>query len=161
MDPIQESAFETAIATETHSLSFYRAVTSKIKNNNTRRVFELLAQEEAGHLDLFCSIYQGKEADLVELLGKNYVNTLFDPYYCSMLDSIDSEKDALQIALKEKQECIDFYTASVETIRDPQLHDVFARILAETHKHCEMISEEYMRLMNIGDSAKDYISVRE
>jgi rubrerythrin len=164
MGSLQETAFETAIAIETRSLSFYRAVTSRVKDNSTRRIFELLAQEEARHLDLFCTLYQGDESELVKILGKNYIDIFNDPYYCSLLNSVDagaSEKDALQIALKEEQACVDCYSAFVESLREPHIHAVFARILDETHKHCEMISEEYMRLMNTATSPDRNINVRE
>lgn len=164
METIQESAFEKAIAMETRSLSFYRAITLKVKDCKTRQVFELLAQEEAAHLHLFCGMFQGEEADLARLLGKNYVNTLFDPRYCSMVNSIDtdsSEKDALRIALEEEQACIDRYAALVETIRDPQVYDLFTRILDETRKQCEIISEEYTRLMGMAGSMDEDIFVRE
>jgi len=164
MGSFQETVFETAIAMETRSLSFYRAVTSRVKDNNTRRIFELLAQEEARHLDSFCTLYQGEESELVKILGKNYIDIFNDPDYCSLLNSVDantSEKDALQIALKEERACIDCYSVLVETLQEPHIHDVFARILDETHKHCEMISEEYMRLMDMATSQDRNINVRE
>jgi rubrerythrin len=147
-----QKAFEAAIAMETRSLSFYRALSTRAKDRDTKRVFELLAKDEAGHLNLFCSMYQGNEEDLVRLLAKNYINTMFDPKYCSMLNSMEVDsmvEEALQTALGEELACIEFYTVYMETVRDPKLQDLFARILEETHKHCEIISEEYLRHLNV------------
>ncbi len=60
MSSMLETAFETAIAIETRSLLFYRAVASKVEDHKTRQIFELLAQEEANHLESFCSLYREK-----------------------------------------------------------------------------------------------------
>jgi rubrerythrin len=137
-------------------------MSSKVKDIRTRQVLELLAQEEADHLESFCNLYLGNDNDLVDILGKNSIYA--DPYYSSLLNSVDgntTEKDALRIALKEEQACIEWYSVFVDTIREPRLHEVFVRILNETQKHGELISEEYMRLMNMVDRSDQENYVRE
>ncbi|HBA73688.1 MAG: hypothetical protein A2X82_07230 [Geobacteraceae bacterium GWC2_55_20] len=147
MEFFQEKAILTAIAIEIRSLSFYRSMSSKVDDIHTRRFFELLAVEEADQLNLFCKQYSGNDGKLVDILVKN--NMYSYPYYCSMLNSVGchtSESDALQIALKEEQACIDCYTEFMEEIQEPTIRDIFESILKEARKHCELISEEYMRL---------------
>lgn len=147
MEFFQEKAILTAIAIEIRSLSYYRSMSSKVNDNHTRRFFELLAVEEANQLNLFCKQYSGNDGKLVDILVKN--NMYSYPYYCSMLNSVGSrtsESDALQIALKEEQACIDCYTEFLEEIREPTIRDIFESILNEARKHCELISEEYVRL---------------
>jgi rubrerythrin len=154
MDEMQLAAIVTAINIENRSLGFYRAVTSKVTDANTIRVFNRLADEEAEHLESFCRLYQGDEVELVSILNKN--NVLADPYYRHLLNSIDSnatEKDALTIALKEEQACIEWYTVFVDSIRAPHVRDVFVRILDESNKHGAMIEEEYMRITRTVDGA--------
>jgi rubrerythrin len=144
-------AFEAAIAMESRTLGFYRALSTRTKDCDTRQVFELLAKDEASHLDMFCSMYQGNEEDLIRLLTKNYINTMFDPKFCSMLNAMEDEgleEEALKIALKEELACIEFYTLYMETVQDSRIQEAFARILDETHKHCEIISEECLRHMS-------------
>ncbi len=164
MDPLHQTAFETAIAIETRSLSFYRAVTALVKDHKTREIFELLAREEASHLESFCNLYQGSESELVNILGKSYTNIFADPYYCILIHSVNcntAEKEALRIALEEEQACIDSYTLFVETIREPYVQDLFASMLEETRKHYEIISEEYMRVMKMVDRNDQDTYVRE
>lgn len=162
MESMQLAAIVTAINIENRSLGFYRAVSSKVNDANTRRIFELLANEEAEHLESFCSLYQGDHEELLRLINQN--NTHSDPYYYALLDSIDdstTEADALRIALKEEQACIEWYSVFVDSIRAPHIRDVFVRILNESNKHGEVIGDEYMRIMRMVDRSDQDIYVRE
>jgi len=144
MKTLQNTAFLTAIATGIRSLSFYRTMAYKFNNNHTQKVFELLAHEEAEHLQSICRLCPDSKQDLVPILIDNGMYAY--PYYCSMFNSADiniSEKDALQIAIKDELACIENYSAFVENIEESHLRNVFERILKDTYRHCELISEEY------------------
>jgi erythrin-vacuolar iron transport family protein len=162
MDQILMEAIATAITIENRSLDFYRAATSKATNANTKRVFELLAKEEADHVEYLCNLCGGNRGELTNTLSTHDVFS--DPGYCKLFAAVDSdinEKDALQIALKEEQACIEWYTGFTQTIREPHVRDVFIRILNETNKHSELIEEEYMRVMHMVDRTDQDIYVRE
>ena len=155
-------AIETAITIENRSLCFYRAVLSKVSDSNARRVFELLLEEEKQHLNQLCDLYQGSKEKLDAILNKD--SLCEDPFYCALSDSIDSDSleiDALEVALREEQACVRNYSRFVETIREPSIHDMFSRILCETRNHCEMIEDEYMRLMHMVDRTDQETYVRE
>jgi rubrerythrin len=162
MESLHGDAIEAAITIENRSVVFYREVLSRVTDNNTRRVFELLKKEEEGHLKSVCDLFQGTKDELEIILNENSVHS--DPYYSVLLAAVKSnatEKDALETALKEEQACIRRYSQYVDSIRLPHIREVFARILDETHKHAEMISEEYMRLMGMVDRTDQDIFVRE
>lgn len=149
MKTMHKTAFLTAIATEIRSLSFYRTMAYKFKNIHTKKLFELLANEEAVHLQSICRLYPESEQELVSILIENGMYAY--PYYCSMLNSADvniCEMDALQIALTDELACIENYSAIVENIEQHDILTVFEIILKETHRHCELISEEYSRITN-------------
>jgi rubrerythrin len=154
MAAMHEAAFEAAIAIEARSLNFYRAATAKVQDPNTKKIFELLALEEARHLESFCSLYQGSDDELVRIVGTCYQNVCADPVYGLLLSSVDDaryEREAIRIALREEQACIDSYTVFVEAIREPHIHEVFATALEETQRHLAMIADEYQRLMDLED----------
>lgn len=162
MDAMQLAAIVQAITIENRSLSFYSALSAKVTDLRTKRIFELLAQEEQEHLEHLCDLYPGHVHELVDILFKT--NMYLDPYYLSLLNSIEgneNEKYALEIALKEEQACIRCYSKFVETIREPQINTVFAQNLVETYKHSEIIEEEYMRHMRMVDRTDQDIYVRE
>lgn len=149
MEDLHRKAIETAITIENRNLNFCRAVISKVNNNSTRQVFKQLAEDEAKHVGLLCHAYTGSENELVTLLNTYSMYT--DPYYCSLLDSIDgdsAELEALRIARRERHACIELYTVFVDVFREPHVRDVFSRILSETHDHVKIIRGEHVRLMN-------------
>lgn len=149
MKTLQNTAFLTAIATEIRSLSFYRTMAYKFNDICTKKLFELLANEEAVHLQSICRLFPDNKQDLVPILVDNGMFAY--PYYCSMFNSADAnicEKDALQIALKDEQACMENYSAILENIEQHDIRTVFEKILKDTQRHCELISEEYSRITN-------------
>jgi len=162
MKSLQEAALVNAILIENRSLKFYRAMSAKVTDMRCKRVLDLMAEEEKEHLESFCRLYPGNEDELYHALIRNDIYD--DPYYHSLLDSIAgdcTEIDALKIALKEEQACIEWYSVFVDTIREPDVRNVFVRILHETNNHCELISEEYMLCMNMVDRTDQDTYVRE
>lgn len=162
MESLHEDAIKTAITIENQSIVFYREALSIVTDSNTKRVFELLRKEEEEHLKFLCNLFLGTKDELDALLNENNVHS--DHYYSVLLGTIKgnaSEKDALEVALKEEQACIRWYSKYVETIRLPHVWEVFARLLDDTRKHAEIISEEYMRLMGMVDQTDQDIFVRE
>lgn len=150
MESIHRKAIEAAIAIENRNLDYCRAVMSKVTKTTTRRVFELLAEGKAGHVGTFCRLFTGCAGELDTILTANSMYA--DPYYRLLLDSIDGDSpdlDALRIALREEQACIELYTVFVDIFREPHVRGVFARILDETRGHGNMIREEYDRIMNV------------
>lgn len=147
MESMQEAAIVTAISIVNRSLGFYHAVAAKVNDLKTRQIFKQIALEETELLRDFCSMYQGSGDHLVEVLRANTLYT--NPYYCLLIDSIDqatSEVDALKIALEEKHACIDWYTVFLDTLRDPDVIDVFISVINKTRKQCEAIRDEYARI---------------
>jgi rubrerythrin len=145
-----EEAIVSSIKIENRRVKSYLAAMSKVHDNTIRLVFYQLAIEELDHFVLLCNMSQRNENELNDILKES---DLYDhSYYGTKLNSINdhiSETEALQIALNEEQACIDWYSEFVDSIRNSQIRDVFNRILKETHQHREMISEEYMRHMNM------------
>lgn len=147
MERMQKAAIEVALVLEIRCLTLYRALSSKVADITTRRMFELLAQTSAEHLESFCSLYTGNDRELIALLGSNSIYS--DPYYCGLLSSdcyFTTSHEALQIALKEEQSCIEWYTVFADTIQEPHIRNAFERILNETNEQCEIISAEYTRI---------------
>lgn len=156
MDSMQLNAVVTAISLENRTLGFYRAIAPKVSNSDTRRVLEQLANDGSEHLQSFCDLYQGDEAELVDILNKD--NSDADPYFNSLIDSVEgdsSDFDALRVALIVEKACIDWHTIFADLIRIPHVRAVFTRILDETVKHCELITEEYKRLISTAERSDE------
>ena len=147
MESILSGPIVYAISIKNRNLEFYRAMAAKVSDNSIRKVFDTLAEEESGHLEAFCDLYQGEETELAAILNRSSI--FIDPYYCSLITSIDGasgESDALRIALRQDQSCIEWFAVFADIIRVPHIHAVFAKVLEETTKRGDLIQNEYMRL---------------
>jgi rubrerythrin len=159
---IQE-ALKLAIQSEKDSMDFYRRAATVTKNERAKRVFELLANEEVGHLKSFFDHYKGAEfGDLKTFMESppNKKNATFQALE-KAIDEDTHEQKALEIALKEEKAGIEQYTLMIKDIIDPLVRGVFERVIKETQGHYDMIEDEYMHLMTMVDKSDQDIYVRE
>jgi len=163
MEDSLASAVREAILTEKNSFEFYCLASEKVANEESKRVFEMLAGEEIDHLNAFLKIYEGDEFGELHRL----VRDPYDPNHPvnkALLEAVDTdmtEEHALNVALQEEQSCIDRYTTLLATITEPAAIQVFAKAIRETRKHYDVIKEEYMRIMTMVDRSDQDIYVRE
>jgi rubrerythrin len=158
-----QEALKLAIQTEKDSMDFYRRAASVTKNERAKKVFDLLANEEVGHLKSFFNHYKGGEfGDL-----KAYMESppdLKNATYLALEKAIDAEtheQKALEIALKEEKACIDQYTVLAKDIVDPLVRAIFERVIKETQGHYDIIEDEYMHVMAMVNSSDQDTYVRE
>ncbi len=158
-----QEALKMAIQAEKDSMDFYRRAASVTQNERAKKVFELLANEEVGHLKSFFDHYKGTEfGDL-----KSFIDSppdMKNATYMALEKAITAnthEKEALEIALKEEKACIDQYSVFAKDIVDPLVKGVFERVIKETQNHYDLIEDEYMHVMTMVHKSDQDIYVRE
>lgn len=158
-----QEAISLAIKAEKDSMDFYRRASSVAKNERTKKVFDMLANEEVGHLKAFFDHYKG--ADFGDLA--TYINSPVDtknPTYMKLEKAISEdmiEKKALELALEEEKACIGQYTQLAEGVVDPGVRAVFTRVVKETQGHYALIESEYAHLMGMVHESDQDTFVRE
>jgi rubrerythrin len=158
MEHLLKQAFLEAINIEKRSLTFYNKMAMLVVEQETRKIFELLAVDEAEHLDRLVDCFPGSKHDLLRVL--NRPDNLHEDIYCECLKNTNEQLTALQaleISMHEENACIERYSCFVSSIRNPQIHEVFERVLEETRQHYEMISEEFNRVIDGGNGSKQKI----
>jgi rubrerythrin len=158
-----QEALRMAIQGEKDSMDFYRKAASVARNDRAKKVFELLANEEVGHLKSFFDHYKGGEFGDLKTFMESPPNT-DNPTFRALLRAIDEEtheQQALEIALREEKATIDHYTVLGKDIIDPLVRGVFERVVKETQKHSDLIEDEYMHVMAMVDKSDQDIYVRE
>lgn len=158
-----EQALKLAIQGEKDSMDFYRKAASVATNERAKKIFDLLANEEVGHLKTFFSHYKGKEFGDVESFMKTPPDTN-NPTYKALQKVIGEEtmeKQALEIAMKEEKSVVDHYAVLAKDIVDPLVKGIFERVVKETQGHYEMIEDEYMHIMGMVDKTEMDTFVRE
>ena len=158
-----QEAVSLAIKTEKDSMDFYRRAASVAKNDRARKVLELLANEEVGHLKAFFDHYEGSEfGDLT-----SYINSPADtknPVFIKLEKAISDdmvEQKALELALAEEKGCIGQYTQLAQGVVDPAVRSVFDRVVKETQGHYDLIESEYAHIMGMVHESDQDIYVRE
>lgn len=158
-----QEAISLAIKAEKDSMDFYRKAASVAKNERARKVLELLANEEVGHLKAFFDHYKGSEfGDLA-----TYMNSPVDtknPTYMKLEKAIGDdmiEQKALELALIEEKECIGQYTQLAQGVVDPGVRAVFERVVKETQGHYALIESEYAHIMGMVHESDQDTYVRE
>lgn len=158
-----QEALKLAIRAEKDSMDFYRKAASVAKNERAKKVLELLANEEVGHLKAFFDHYTGGEfGDM-----KSYIDAPVDeknPTYVKLMKAIDDnivEQKALELALIEEKDCISQYTQLAQGVVDPAVRAVFERVIKETQRHYDLIESEYAHIMAMVHESDQDIYVRE
>ncbi|MDD2899848.1 MAG: ferritin family protein [Desulfuromonadaceae bacterium] len=158
-----QEAIGLAIKAEKDSMDFYRKAASVAKNERAKKVLDMLANEEVGHLKSFFDHYKGSEfGDLT-----SYMNSPVDkknPTYMKLEKSLNEEmpeKKALELALVEEMECISQYTQLANGVVDPAVRSVFLRVIKETQQHYALIESEYAHIMGMVHESDQDTYVRE
>lgn len=158
-----QEAISLAIKAEKDSMDFYRRAASVAKNERSKKVLELLANEEVAHLKAFFDHYKGSEfGDLTSYLSSP-VDTK-NPTYMKLEKAITEnmiEQKALELALIEEKECIGQYTQLAQGVVDPAVRSVFERVVKETQRHYDLIESEYAHLMGMVHETEQDTFVRE
>ena len=159
---IQE-ALKLAIQAEKDSMDFYRRAGSVTANERAKKIFDLLANEEVGHLKSFFDHYKGGEFGDLKTFMDSPPNKMSATYQAleKSIDAETHEQKALEIALKEEKATIAQYSMLAKDIVDPLVRAVFEKVVKETENHYAMIEDEYMHVMTMVDKSDQDIYVRE
>ena len=158
-----QDAINLAIKAEKDSLDFYRRAASVTKNERAKKVLELLANEESGHLKAFFEQYRGTEYGTFTTYLNSPVDTK-NPTYIKLEKAISEdmvEQKALELALIEEMECIGQYTQLAQGVVDPVVRALFERVVKETQRHYDLIESEYAHIMGMVHESDQDIFVRE
>ena len=136
-----QEALKLAIKAEKDSMDFYRRAASVTNNERAKKVFDLLANEEAGHVKAFFDHYKGTEfGDMKTFLASP--PDIKNPVYMALEKAITAdthEQKALEISLAEEKACIDQYTLLAKDMVDPLVKNIFQRprsvIMIEKRRH--------------------------
>jgi rubrerythrin len=158
-----QEALKLAIKTEKESLDFYRKAGAITKDERSKKVFGLLANEEIGHLKAFFDHYRGGDlGDIASYLDSppDKSSATHIALEKALADDVHEQK-ALEIALAEEKATIELYTVLGRDIVDPLVKRVFETVVRETQGHHDMIEEEYRRVMTMVHASDQDIYVRE
>ncbi len=144
-----QEALKLAIQTEKNVRDFYSRAAQITRNEQGKKVFQLLAREEQEHASHFFHLYKGGDLGTFDefMASPPRTDTAMLKSLEKALDENVHERKAMEIALKEEEDLEKSLRMTASRIIDPAVRAVFERMAKETRDHYEMIESEYARLM--------------
>lgn len=140
-----KKAIMNSIQAEKDAMDFYRYASEKMYNERPRLTFKLLAREEREHARSFYDAYRWSglpSFDSMMGASPDTSSPWWSELQTMMLGDFDEEK-ALALAMRREDALEQELRAIAAQIEDPAVRDVYLRNAKMTHRHLELITEDY------------------
>ena len=153
-----DEAILTAIEYETRIRDHYLDSADRIRNRAGKRVFELLANEEQGHIDyLLARLGQWRREGTVNMFSlassvptpAELEKSLESVEKLEPLEILDDERQVLDVALNLEKETSDYYRRLVGQVDGPA-REMFQRFLEIEDGHVAVVQAEIDYLSDNG-----------
>lgn len=137
---------DMAIRIEEHGQAFYEACLATTDNAPMKEVFHYLLEQEKEHARVFSRMKENLDpeqplpesypGELRHYLDAFVKGEIFDDPKAAqkLVETLEDEKDAVEVALELEKQSILFYSGIKSMIRDAEAAQV-DRIIAEEHDH--------------------------
>jgi rubrerythrin len=158
-----QQAVKQSIQTEKNAMNFYQMAAGMMKDQDARRVFNLLAGEEKVHASQFYKVYTGADIPDFEAFIAAPVDNEAG-WIVSLKKVVDenfTEQKAMELAMKKELGLEKALRVTAARMEDREVRAVFELNAQETHHHYELIESEYARIMGMVHESDMDIYVRE
>ncbi len=146
------SALKIAIQIEIDAHNLYSNAYSSVKNNNSKEILKLLAEEELAHKKRLEKLYtniSGRKIMALNLKPKLRLREITDV-------SISPLK-VLEIAIENEKENIRFYKESAERTLNFVGKKMFLKLIEEEKNHLDLLEMEYnVRVKSFNEEDDEY-----
>lgn len=148
-----DNVVETAIRMETDAIDFYEEAAKKTRHQFGKEMFKGFIKDEKRHLNMLQNILKGLDIGEDFIRPKETIKTVFVALKEEMMvkvQALESEMDALKIALKFEKEGYDFYRKASSSATSAREKGFFDRLAEEENDHYSILNETYEFLDNTG-----------
>lgn len=121
------AVFSLATKRELEANDFYSRVARKAKDEEVRRVFAQLAEEEMGHFEIL-ERFKADPSLPMKLAAPEKDYKLAEATELPPFTDDMSPKDAIALAMKKEQQAVEFYTDLAQHAADAGLKDMFTNL---------------------------------
>lgn len=146
-------AVATAIKMETDAIAFYGQAANKTEHPFGREMFRGFVKDEGRHLAMLQNLFKGLGLKEDFASPKEEIKTVFSILKDQMMlraEVIQSEMDAIRIALDMEKAGFDFYKKAAANAPTPEEKKLFDRLTVEENDHFSILNETYTFLENTG-----------
>ncbi len=146
-----QDAIKRAIQTEKKAMIFYRMATRHMKNDDARRLFELLANEELVHAEQFYRLYRRQDIHDFDAF-MNSTSEAEKDWLSSREKTLLSDlgvRKAMELAMHKELKLEKQLREIAVNIKNPEVRKVFEENAKSTNHHYQLIESEYAHLMGM------------
>jgi len=150
---MMKDAIETAIKMETDAMAFYREAANKTNHPFGKEMFKGFIKDETRHLKILQDTFKGIDSDIELVRPKDSIKTVFSELKEEMMQRVkvlDSELEAVNIALKFEKEGFDFYKKAAAAAESHKEKELFEKLSLEENDHYTILLETSKFLDNTG-----------
>ncbi|PLY00494.1 MAG: rubrerythrin [Desulfuromonas sp.] len=141
---IQE-ALKASAQTEKDAMDFYKFGAEKMQDDKAKAMFEMLAKEEMEHARSFYDACIGDGLPAFEefiAAPPDTESSWWKALKEAMLGDFD-ERKAMELAIEQEDALEKELREMAEKIDDPSVKEIYLANAQSTHRHEEMIEEDY------------------
>ncbi|WP_419770065.1 MAG: ferritin-like domain-containing protein [Candidatus Marinarcus sp.] len=135
------NVYDYAMKVEKDGEAYYRELALKSPNNGLKRVFNILAEAEVKHYNVFKSMRDKDGQDINTLDISTDTKTIFETL-SSEKNSTDFSLDEIKFyedAIKREEDSFQFYADKAKELSDEDEKKIFLQIAQEEIKHKEVL----------------------
>lgn len=133
--------YDYAMKVEKDGEAYYRELASKSPNDGLKKVFNLLADAEVKHYNVFKSMRDKDGKEILSLDISTDIKTIFETLSAEK-NSVNFNLDEIKFyedAIKREDDSYNFYLSKSEELSDENEKKVFLNIAQEEIKHKEIL----------------------
>lgn len=151
------AALKIAIQIEITLYRLYQNALNIVKNENSKDILKLLAEEEHSHKKRLENLYtnlSGRRIMALNLKPKMSLREITNEYI--------SPIEVLEIAIENEKDSLRFYEEAAEKTVNYEGKRIFNKLIEEEKSHLELLEVEYkVRKKNFSDEIEEYQNVKE
>ncbi len=137
------NVYEYAMKVEKEGEAYYRELAAVATNPGLKRIFNMLAEEEVKHYNVFKNMMKKEALDLDKLDLITDTKTIFQTLN-EEKNSVDLDKEQIQFykdAIAREENSHNFYADKACEIEDEKEKAIFLQIAEEETKHKKVLEE--------------------
>lgn len=142
------NVYEYAMKVEKEGEAYYREMSVVATNAGLKKIFNMLADEEVKHYNVFKNMMKKEDMDLDDLDLITDTKTIFQTL-ANEKDNVSFDKDQIQFykdAIKREEDSHDFYAEKAALLDNEKQKRIFLHVAKEEVKH-KLILEEIVTFL--------------
>lgn len=157
--------FEVAMQMEAEGEHFYRGLADQTHNKGLKRIFTMLADEEAMHYRIFEALHRRADPELGEGVLEWKVERIFKEIHEqeAHLTGDSPQEDVYKAVLEDEMKTVSVYRGFMEKMESEEQRKALTKIIKEEEEHVRVLENmvEYLQRPDLWMENAEFVHVEE